>query len=127
MNWLIIPFLTIAGFAVLMGVYPHAEYYYDCPSASTDPEGNESCTFNKHTIWILLSVVSGTEFGIPSDCQIAETWDGVCWFKETQHPDAYHNTGIIPLAVVFLTLLIVDWRVRKNKSSFSKETAEHLR
>lgn len=127
MNWLIIPFLIIPSLVVFTMVYPFAEYNYDCPSATTDLEGNESCTFNKHVVWVFLSITSGTEFGIPSDCQIAEAWNGACWFEESNNPDAYYHTGTIPLSLAFLTLVIVEWRLHKRKASYNKETMEEFR
>ena len=110
-----------------MVAYPHAEYNYDCPSAVTDLEGNENCTYGKHVVWVFLSILSGTEFGVPSDCHIATALNGVCWWEESANPDAYHNTSIVPLAVAFLTLVIVDWRLRKRRASYNKETMEEFR
>tara|TARA_Y100000310_G_C20699311_1_gene828222 strand:+ start:707 stop:1078 length:372 start_codon:yes stop_codon:yes gene_type:complete len=123
LNALIIPLLLFPALAGFITIYPFAEYNYDCPTAIGNPIENENCTHTKHMIWIAVSTISLTEFGFPADCHI-----GICFWEETNNPDAYNNTSIIPVAIAFAVTAIIAWRSdRNNQNKFNKETTQALR
>ena len=90
-------------------IYPFAEYNFDCPSAVDDPIANENCTYNKMMMWEMVSVLSLTEYGFPSDCEVS-----VCWWKAEINPDAYDTTSIIPLVLV-IGIMIATIKIREYR------------
>ena len=115
MKYFIIPLILL----LFVMIYPHAEWNYDCPSAITDPKGNDSCTYGKSIAYELMSVLSLTEFGFPSD---------KVFYEQTMNPDAYESSSIVLLVVATIIVALVERRQnRRNQPKYSKETAEELR
>ena len=115
MRYFIIPLILL----VFVAIYPVAEYNFNCPSAISDPSANEGCTFTKHMLWVIVSTLSLTEYGFPSD---------KLFFAEENNPDAYHNHSLIPLAVVTAIVVGVEWvKGRRVTYNFDRETTESFR
>ena len=115
MRYFIIPLLLL----VFVAAYPFVEYNIDCPTAISDPKGNEDCTWTKMIFWNTVSTLSLTDLGFPPDR---------VFFVEENNPDAYHNHSLIPLAVATLVVVGVEWtRKRRITYKFSKETTESFR
>ena len=107
------------GLMLFVMAYPFVEYNIDCPSAMYDLSGNESCTHTKHMLWVIVSTLSLTEYGFPSD---------KLFFAEENNPDAYHNHSLIPLAVVTAIVVGVEWvKGRRVTYNFDRETTESFR
>tara|TARA_Y100000296_G_scaffold64306_1_gene75419 strand:+ start:834 stop:1202 length:369 start_codon:yes stop_codon:yes gene_type:complete len=115
MRYFIIPLILL----VFVAIYPVAEYNFNCPSIVSDPSANEDCTFTKHMLWVIVSTLSLTEYGFPSD---------KLFFVEANNPDAYHNHSLIPLAVVTAIVIGVEWvKGRRVTYNFDRETTESFR
>lgn len=115
MKYFIIPLILL----VFVAIYPFAEYSIDCPTATTNPTENETCTSTKHILWITVSTLSLTEFGFPSD---------KIFFVEENNPDAYHNHSLIPLILVTAIVAGIE-RVKSRQVGYAydKETTESFR
>ena len=115
MRYFIIPLILL----VFVALYPVAEYNFNCPTATSNPTGNEECTFIKQILWVTVSTLSLTEYGFPSD---------KIFFAEENNPDAYHNHSLIPLILVTAVVAGIEKvKSRRITYNFDKETTESFR
>ena len=98
MKLILIP-LAVFLFVV---IYPNAEYAIDCPSATSNPIGNDNCTHVKHILWQTVSVLSLTEFGLPSQCEVQ-----ACWWTQENNPDAFESHNVLPMGLVVCVVLVI--------------------
>jgi len=110
------------GLMLFVMAYPFVEYNIDCPSAMTDPSGNEGCTYTKHMFWIAVANLSLTEYGFPSDCEAIQP----CWWAAENNPDAYDSVSMVPMA--FATgVLICLAKVREHEKGKREHKLKELR
>ena len=115
MRYFVIPLLLL----MFVVVYPHAEYAWDCPTAMSNPEANDSCTWVKSQFYGAMSVLSLTEYGFPAD---------KVFFVEAHNPDAYEYNSIIPMLTLTVVIAVAEWRLSGRRAKrLDERTAESLR
>ena len=87
--------LCVVGLVFMM-LYPTIEYNVNCPMATTDPDGNESCTGFKSMLWDAIVIMS---LGLGGDGSALS--DSV---------DEQHR-NVVPLMTV--TIIILFYQKRK--------------
>ena len=104
-------------------IFPMAEYNIDCPTAITDPDGNEACTHLKHQLWNVITIFSLTIFEeMPGDN---------LFYEPTRHPDVA-DRNIYPTLIATILVFIKEKREkvgkkRKEKTyKFSKKSQEEI-
>ena len=80
--------LILFGF---IAMYPMIEYNVDCPTISTDPDGNESCIKLKGMLWNAVSIIS---FGLDGDGAAL-----------SESIDEKHSRNVVPILTVMVMIL----------------------
>ena len=80
--------LILFGFITM---YPMIEYNVDCPTISTDPDGNESCIKLKGMLWNAVSIIS---FGLDGDGAAL-----------SESIDEKHSRNVVPILTVMVMIL----------------------
>ena len=114
--------LILIPLAVFLVIYPNAEYAIDCPSATSNPIGNDNCTHVKHILWQTVSVLSLTEFGLPSQCEVQ-----ACWWTQENNPDAFESHNVLPMEKIVDEELEVVKQLTENSKNLDEKVARlHL-